>query len=58
MKSQGHEYKLFVTLLCTYFMHVQPFEIFIYIVLYILVCYLCIMLERDLIRICGHILAA
>jgi hypothetical protein len=48
MKSQRHEYKVFVTLLRTYSMHVQHFEIFV--VLYILVCYLCIMLERNLIR--------
>jgi hypothetical protein len=58
MKSQGHEYKVFETLLCTYSMHVQPLEIFVYIyvVSYILVCYLCIMLEQNLIR--GRILAA
>jgi hypothetical protein len=30
MKSQGHEYKVFTTLLCTYSMHVQPLEILVY----------------------------
>jgi hypothetical protein len=60
MKFQEHEYKFFVTLLYTYSMHVQPLEIFvfIYIVSYILMCYLCIMLEHNLIRIYGRILAA
>jgi hypothetical protein len=31
MKSQGHENKVFVTLLCTYSTHVHPLEIFVYI---------------------------
>jgi hypothetical protein len=47
MKSQEHEYKLFVTL-CTYSMHVQALKIFVYIVSNILVCYLFIMLNKTL----------